>query len=148
MNTIRQFNKHLWSLCYTVVDVGGDAKFERGHSCLGTPKHKEKGVNLPDRKTDKVHSGASGTWGLMREQEKLSRRGDWSCAQSGIWRLSRELTKAWRVVLLSHCASWNHRRGVCSAARTSGLATRLELATCHSPSEFSLMLFKNKANPC
>lgn len=76
MNPIRQFHNHLRSLCYTVVDIGIDAKVEGGHSCPGMSKHKEKGPNLPGRNTDKVSWGARDTGSDGREQGKLNGRGD------------------------------------------------------------------------
>lgn len=73
-----QYNQHLWSLYYTVVDIGGNAKVEGGHSCLGMTKHKEKGGNLPQRNTDKKGAlGASTDMGSDgKEQGKLNGGGD------------------------------------------------------------------------
>lgn len=77
VNTIMQYNQHLWSLYYTVVDIGGNAKVEGGHSCLGMTKHKEKGGNLSERNTDKgswedsMDMGSDG-----KEQGKLNGGGD------------------------------------------------------------------------
>lgn len=105
----------------------------RGHSCLRITKHKKKGDNFPDRKGP---SGASATWGLMGENRKIwvgemievvlkvafeGCPGNWQ--KHGEWfSHSLYIMKSQRKCLFP--------------ARSSGLATRLESATCHGPSQF------------